>query len=40
LIEKSITNKIPLLGTQAREEIKQNWSAKKEAENLMAVYKS
>ena len=40
LIEKSITNKIPLLGTQAREEILQNWSAKKEAANLMAIYKS
>jgi len=40
LIEKSITNEIPLLGTQAREEILQNWSAKKEAANLIAVYKS
>ena len=40
LIEKSITNKIPLLGTEAREEILQNWSAKKEADNLMAIYKS
>lgn len=40
LIEKSITNEIPLLGTQAREEILENWSAKKEAANLMTVYKS
>jgi glycosyltransferase involved in cell wall biosynthesis len=39
LIEKSITNKIPLLGTEARNEILENWSAKKEAANLMAVYK-
>ena len=39
LIEKSITNEIPLLGTEARNEILENWSAKKEAANLMAVYK-
>ena len=39
LIEKSITSEIPLLGTQARNEILENWSAKKEAANLMAIYK-
>jgi mannosyltransferase len=39
LIEKSITNEIPLLGTEARNEILENWSAKKEAAKLMAVYK-
>jgi glycosyltransferase involved in cell wall biosynthesis len=38
LIEKSITSEIPLLGTQARNEILENWSAKKEAANLMTVY--
>ncbi|MFK8059029.1 MAG: glycosyltransferase family 4 protein [Polaribacter sp.] len=40
LIEKSISNQIPLLGKQAREEILQNWSAKKEAENLIKVYQT
>ncbi|TXD45956.1 glycosyltransferase family 4 protein [Polaribacter sp. IC073] len=40
LIEKSITKKIPLLGNQAREEILKNWSAQKEAENLIEVYQS
>ncbi|MEE9407878.1 MAG: glycosyltransferase family 4 protein [Polaribacter sp.] len=39
LIEKSINNEIPLLGNQAREEILQNWSAQKEAESLMEVYR-
>jgi glycosyltransferase involved in cell wall biosynthesis len=39
LIEKSITSEIPLLGTQARDEISENWSAEKEAANLMAVYR-
>jgi glycosyltransferase involved in cell wall biosynthesis len=39
LIEKSITSEIPLLGMQARNEILENWSAKKEAANLMAIYK-
>jgi glycosyltransferase involved in cell wall biosynthesis len=38
LIEKSITNEIPFLGTEARNEILENWSAKKEAASLMAVY--
>jgi len=39
LLSKSIENKIPYLGKQAREEIVYNWSAKKEAENLKEVYK-
>jgi mannosyltransferase len=34
LLIQSITNQIPLLGSQAREKILQNWSAKKEAESL------
>jgi glycosyltransferase involved in cell wall biosynthesis len=38
LIKKLITNEIPLLGTQARNEILENWSSRKEAANLMAVY--
>lgn len=38
LLSKSIKNEIPHLGRQAREEILKNWSAKKEAENLMRVY--
>ena len=38
LIEKAITNKLPLLGKQAREEIIKNWSAKKEADNLIKAY--
>lgn len=40
LISKSINNEIPHLGKQAREEILMNWSAKKEAENLIKVYQS
>lgn len=40
LLKKSIKNELPLLGKQAREEILLNWSAKKEAENLMKVYQS
>lgn len=40
LLIQSITNQIPLLGSQAREEIRQNWSAKKEAESLTEVYKN
>ena len=39
LLSKSIQEEIPHLGKQAREEILQNWSAKKEAESLMEVYK-
>jgi mannosyltransferase len=38
LLEKSISDEIPFLGKQAREEILKNWSAKKEAENLIKVY--
>ena len=40
LLSQKINAEIPLLGNQAREEILKNWSAKKEAENLMEVYKS
>ena len=40
LLSKAIKNEIPHLGKQAREEIITNWSAKKEADNLMAVYNS
>ncbi|APG65697.1 lipopolysaccharide biosynthesis protein [Tenacibaculum todarodis] len=40
LLSKAIKNEIPHLGKQAREEIIANWSAKKEADNLMAVYNS
>lgn len=38
LLSKSIKNEIPHLGRQARKEILKNWSAKKEAENLIRVY--
>jgi glycosyltransferase involved in cell wall biosynthesis len=38
LLSESIKNEIPHLGRQAREEILKNWSAKKEAENLIKVY--
>jgi len=40
LLLKAMKNEIPYLGKQAREEIVKNWSAKKEAQNLTAVYKS
>ena len=40
LLSKSIEGEIQHLGKQAREEILQNWSAKKEAESLIKVYKS
>ena len=40
LLDKSIKEEIPLLGVPAREEILKNWSAEKEAENLMIAYKS
>ena len=39
LLSKSIKNEIPHLGRQAREEILKNWSAKKEAQNLIELYK-
>lgn len=40
LLSKALKNEIPHLGKQAREEIVKNWSAKKEAQNLIEVYKS
>ncbi|WP_439128036.1 glycosyltransferase family 4 protein [Polaribacter sp.] len=40
LLTQFITKKIPDLGEQARVEIEANWSAQKEAENLMKVYNS
>lgn len=40
LLKKSIKNELPLLGKQAREKILLNWSAKKEAENLIKVYQT
>ena len=38
LLLESIKGEIPLLGNQAREEVLKNWSAQKEAENLMEFY--
>ena len=38
LLEKSIHNRAPLLRIQARQEILENWSAKKEAERLIDIY--
>ncbi|MDD7915809.1 glycosyltransferase family 4 protein [Polaribacter ponticola] len=38
LLLKSINDKIPYLGKQAREEIVKNWSAKQEAKNLIKIY--
>ncbi|WP_299669933.1 glycosyltransferase family 4 protein [uncultured Polaribacter sp.] len=40
LLQQQLNGEIPLLGKQAREEILKNWSAAKEAENLISVYKS
>ena len=40
LLSKSVKNEIPHLGKQARKEIIENWSAKKEAQNLIKVYKT
>ena len=40
LLSKAMKNEIPHLGKQAREEIVANWSAKKEAKNLIKVYNS
>ncbi|MDP5106690.1 MAG: glycosyltransferase family 4 protein, partial [Polaribacter sp.] len=40
LLSKAIKNEIPHLGKQARAEIIENWSAKKEAQKLIEVYKS
>jgi len=39
-IEKSIIHKILLLGTRARDEVLENWSAKKETNNSTTIYKS
>ncbi len=39
LILQLIKKEVPFLGDQAREEILRNWSAKKEANNLMELYK-
>jgi mannosyltransferase len=38
LLLKVITNEIPHLGKNAREEIVENWSAEKEANHLMELY--
>ena len=38
ILLQKIKGDLPLLGKEAREEIVQNWSAKKEAENLIKVY--
>lgn len=40
ILLKSINQKIPHLGKQARKEILKNWSVKGEIENLIQVYKS
>ncbi|PQJ76375.1 glycosyltransferase family 4 protein [Polaribacter glomeratus] len=40
LLLKAMKNEILDLGKQAREEILKNWSAKKEAQNVIMVYKS
>jgi glycosyltransferase involved in cell wall biosynthesis len=39
LLFKLMKNQISHLGKQGREEIVQNWSAKKEAQNLIELYK-
>jgi mannosyltransferase len=39
LLSQKLNNEIPFLGKQAREEIENNWSAQKEADALIAVYK-
>ena len=38
LLSKSIKEEIPHLGKQARTEVVENWSAKKEAESLIKLY--
>ncbi|WP_298782020.1 glycosyltransferase family 4 protein [uncultured Polaribacter sp.] len=40
ILSKNITGEFPLLGQAAREEIVNNWSAKKEAKKLMKIYQS
>ncbi|UAM97357.1 glycosyltransferase family 4 protein [Polaribacter litorisediminis] len=39
LLSKQLKGEIPFLGKQARKEIIKNWSASKEAEGLMNIYK-
>lgn len=39
LLSKQLKGEIPFLGKQARKEIIKNWSARKEAEGLMNVYR-
>lgn len=39
LLSQKLNNEIPFLGKKAREEIENNWSAQKEADGLIAVYK-
>ena len=40
ILSLKLEGKLPLLGKEARQEIVSNWSAKKEAHNLIKVYKS
>ena len=40
ILSQKLKGEVPLLGKQAREEIIENWSAKKEAEALMKIYKN
>ncbi|WP_435416388.1 glycosyltransferase family 4 protein [Polaribacter aestuariivivens] len=40
ILQQKIKGELPLLGNPARETIIANWSAKKEAENLIKVYQS
>lgn len=39
-IGKSSVHKILLFGTRSRDEVLENWSAKKETNNLTTIYKS
>ena len=40
ILSLKLTGKLPLLGKQARQEIVANWSAEKEAQNLINIYQS
>jgi mannosyltransferase len=40
LLSRLIKNEIPCLGKHARNEVLENWSAQKEAQNLIKVYRS
>ena len=40
LLLEVISNRLPLLGKEARIEILKNWSAEKEAIELMKIYES